>query len=134
VAHPEDRPAQRLLAFDLTTQVHGLPEADGAVTISRAAFGGEPIRDPAVLSAMYEALDHADVGPDDLSGGVVGLGVASGLFASNGDARRTIAQGGFSINDERIASPDAAIPAPIDGDWLLLRAGRKRLRIVRVIR
>ena len=131
-AHPEDRPAQRLLAFELTTQVHGLAEAERALSISRAVFGGEPIRDPETIGAMYEVLDHADVSLADVEAGALRVAVASGLFASNGEARRTISQGGMSINDERVAAADAAVPSRIGGQWLLLRAGKKRLLVVRV--
>jgi tyrosyl-tRNA synthetase len=131
-AHPERRPAQRALAVDLTTRVHGVAEAERAITVSRAAFGDEPVRDPAVLEAMYEVLEHADLTREDLAGGSLRVAIASGLFSSNGEARRAIAQGGFSINDERVAAPDAVVPDPIGGRWLLLRAGRKRLRIGRV--
>jgi tyrosyl-tRNA synthetase len=60
------------------------------------------------------------------------VAIASGLFGSNGEARRAIAQGGFSINDVRVTAPDMPVPDPIGGRWLLLRAGRKRLRIGRV--
>ena len=131
-AHPERRPAQRALAVDLTTRVHGPSETERAIAVSHAVFGEEPIRDPAVLAAMYEVLDHTDLSPADLAAGALGLAIASGLFSSNGEARRAIAQGGFSINDVRVAAPDAAVPDPIGGRWLLLRAGRKRLRIGRV--
>ena len=56
------------------------------------------------------------------------MAIASGLFSSNGDARRAISQGGFSINDVRVAAPEDAVPAPIGGEWLLLRAGREAPR------
>ncbi len=132
-AHPERRPAQRALALDLTTRVHGLDETERAVTVSQAVFGDEPVRDPAVLAAMYDVLEHCDLVPEDLAGGALRVAIASGLFASNGDARRAISQGGFSINDVRIAAPDDPVPAPIDGRWLQLRAGRKRLRMGRLV-
>jgi tyrosyl-tRNA synthetase len=80
---------------------------------------------------MYEVLDHADVARSDLAAGALRVAVASGLFASNGEARRAIAQGGFSINGGRVASPDESVE-PIGGRWLLLRAGRKRLLVGRV--
>jgi tyrosyl-tRNA synthetase len=131
-AHPERRPAQRALAVDLTTRVHGVAEAERAMTISHAAFSDEPIRDPAVLAAMYDVLDHCDLTAEDVAGGALRVAIASGLFSSNGDARRAITQGGFSINDARVAAVDDAVPAPIGGHWLLLRAGRKRLRVGRV--
>ncbi|HEX7474131.1 MAG TPA: tyrosine--tRNA ligase [Candidatus Limnocylindrales bacterium] len=131
-AHPERRPAQRALAVDLTTRVHGVAETERAIAVSRAVFGDEPVRDPAVLAAMYEVLEHADLSSADLAAGALGVAIASGLFSSNGEARRAIAQGGFSINDARISAPDAVVPDAIGGRWLLLRAGRKRLRIGRV--
>ena len=131
-AHPERRPAQRALAVDLTTRVHGVAETERAITVSRAAFGDEPVRDPVVLEAMYEVLEHSDLTREDLAGGSLRVAIASWLFSSNGEARRAIAQGGFSINDVRVTAPDMPVPDPIGGRWLLLRAGRKRLRIGRV--
>ena len=132
-AAPQLRPAQRALALDLTTRVHGPAEAERAVTISRAVFGAEPVRDPEVLAAMYDTLDHVDLTAEDVAGGALRLAVASGLFTSNGEARRAISQGGFSINDERVAAPED-VASPIGGEWLLLRAGRKRMTIGRVRR
>ena len=41
-AHPELRPAQRALALDLTTRVHGVAETERAVRVSQAVFGEEP--------------------------------------------------------------------------------------------
>ena len=81
---------------------------------------------------MYAVLDHADVSLADVEAKTLRVAVASGLFSSNGEARRTISQGGMSINDERVAAADAAVPSRIGGQWLLLRAGKKRLLVVRV--
>jgi tyrosyl-tRNA synthetase len=129
---PETRPIQRALAVDLTTRVHGVVEAERALVVSRAAFDPAPITDPALLAEMYEVLDHADVAPSDLAAGALRVAVAGGLFASNGEARRAISQGGFSINGRRVATPDETVE-PIAGRWLLLRAGRKRLLVARVV-
>src|ERR1035437_9138992 len=103
-AHPEVRTAQRALAFDVTTRVHGEEAARVAIRVSEAAFSREPLRDPALLDELY---------------------------ASNGEARRAISQGGLSINDVRVKAPEDAVPAPIDGRYLVLRAGKKSLRIGR---
>jgi tyrosyl-tRNA synthetase len=131
VAHPETRTAQRALAFDVTTRVHGEEEAQRAIRVSEAAFSREPLRDPTLLDQLYSSLDHFDFGPEDLEGGALRLAIAAGLYASNGEARRAISQGGLSINDERVSSPEDAVPAPIDGRFLVLRAGKKSLRIGR---
>jgi tyrosyl-tRNA synthetase len=131
-AHPETRAAQKAIAFDLTARVHGEDEATKAVRVSEAAFSREPIRDPELLAGLFEAIDHFEFTADDLAGGALRLAVACGLFASTGDARRTISQGGFSINDERLAAPGDAVPAPIAGRYLVVRMGKKSLRIGRL--
>ena len=130
--HPETRAAQKAVAFDLTRRVHGEDEARKAVRVSEAAFSREPIRDPELLAGLFEAIDHFEFTAEDLAGGALRLAVVCGLFASTGDARRTISQGGFSINDERLAAPDDAVPAPIGGRYLVVRMGKKSLRIGRL--
>lgn len=130
-ARPEARAAQRALARDVTARVHGEAEADLQEQVSRAAFGREAIHDPAVLEVLFGAVDHFEFGDELLAGDALRLGVASGLYGSNGEARRAITQGGFSVNDERVASPEAPVPPPIAGRYLVLRAGRRTLRIGR---
>jgi tyrosyl-tRNA synthetase len=131
-AHPEARAAQRAMAHDITARVHGEDEARRAVRVSEAAFSKEPIRDPEILEDLFNNLDHFEFTPEDLGDGALRIAIASGQYASNGEARRAIAQGGLSINDERVAAPEAAVPAPIVGRYLVLRAGKKNLRIGRL--
>jgi tyrosyl-tRNA synthetase len=128
---PEARSAQRALARNLTSRVHGEAEMAAAVRVSEAVFSPEPVHDPVVLAALHEAIDGFAFRDADLRGGALAFVVATGTFASNGEARRTIAQGGLSINDERIAQPDSPVPAPIAGEWLVVRVGKKRLRVGR---
>jgi tyrosyl-tRNA synthetase len=99
--------------------------------VSAAAFSREPIRDPGVLATLHEAVAGFSFTDADLGGGAQAIAVASGAFASNGEARRTITQGGLTINDERVASPQDPVPAPIDGTWLVVRVGKKRLLVGR---
>ena len=130
-ARPEARPAQRALALDVTSRVHGDSAARHAVRVSEAAFSRDPIRDPAVLATLHEAVDGFRFTDAQRTAGVVPLLVGTGTFGSNGEARRTVSQGGVTINDVRLASPDDAVPEPIDGEWLVVRIGRKRLRVGR---
>jgi tyrosyl-tRNA synthetase len=131
-AHPEQRAAQRAMAFDITARVHGEGEARRAVAVSEAAFSKQPIRDPALLADLFEAIDHFEFTAEDLAGGALRLVMGGGLFSSNGEARRTIQQGGLTINDERVAAPEGAVPAPIAGRYVLVRIGKKSLRIGRL--
>ncbi len=128
---PEAREAQRALARDVTTRTHGADAAAHAEVVSAAAFSRDPIRDPAILATL-----HADVGgfaftDADLAGGPLAIAMASGLYGSAGDARRAIAQGGLTIGDERVTALDGAVPAPVAGEWLVVRAGKRRLAVGR---
>jgi tyrosyl-tRNA synthetase len=131
-AHPEQRAAQKAMAFDITARVHGDDEANRAVRVSEAAFSKEPIRDPELLADLFEAIDHFEFTAEDLAGGALRLVMGGGLFPSNGEARRTIQQGGLTINDERVATPEGAVPAPIASRYLVVRIGKKSLRIGRL--
>jgi tyrosyl-tRNA synthetase len=130
-ATPDKRPAQRALAFDLTARVHGREEAELQVRVAEAVFGVAPLIDPKVLGVLFDAVEHFEYGRDELALDALGFAVASGLFTSRGEARRQIAQGGLSINDERVAAADAPLPAPVAGHYFVLRSGKKRLLIAR---
>jgi tyrosyl-tRNA synthetase len=130
-ARPEARATQRALAADLTIRVHGPAAARDAEAVSAAAFGGGPIEDPRVLAALHAATDGFDFRAADLGGGIVPFLVASGIFASNGEARRMITGGGVTVNNMRITDPVATVPAPIAGEWLVVRVGKRKLRVGR---
>ena len=127
---PEGRPMQRALAFDLTARIHGRPEAERQQKVAEAAFSGGALDDPSVLEVLYATVDRFEFDGAETAS-ALDLAVASGAFASRGEARRTISQGGLSINDQRVAAPEAVVPEPIGGRWLVLRVGKKRLLIGR---
>jgi tyrosyl-tRNA synthetase len=131
-AHPERRTAQRAVAMDLTVRVHGEEEARRAMRVSEAAFSKEPIRDSELLESLYEAIDHFDFSAQDVAGGAMRIAMVSGFFSSNGEARRAIGQGGLSVNDQRVKAPEDAVPEPVAGRYLVVRMGKKALRIGRL--
>jgi tyrosyl-tRNA synthetase len=128
---PERRQAQRELATDLTTRVHGPDETARAIASSEAAFSGTPITDPAVLATLHRAADGFTYTPADVADGVVGFLVASGTSSSKGEARRSIAGGAITVNDRRMADADTQLPEPIDGEWYVVRIGKRRVRVGR---
>jgi tyrosyl-tRNA synthetase len=130
-ARPEGREAQRALAHDVTERTHGRDAAGHAERVSEAAFSRDAIRDPEVLGTLHESVAGFSFTDADLTGGALPIALASGLLGSAGEARRLIAQGGLSINDERIGSVDSPVPEPIAGEWLLVRAGKRRLAVGR---
>jgi tyrosyl-tRNA synthetase len=131
VDRPEARAAQRALARDVTSRTHGADATAHAERVSAAAFAREPIRDPAVLATLHESVGGFTFTDADLAGGPLAIAIASGLFGSAGEARRAIGQGGLTIDDERITAPDASVPAPVHGEWLVVRAGKRRLAVGR---
>jgi tyrosyl-tRNA synthetase len=129
-ARPQERAAQRRLARELTTLVHGEQATEAVEHASRALFGrGELARlDEATLRAALRETSIAELksGTPD---GIVDLLVATGLAQSKGAARRTIAEGGISVNNTKIDDEDWA-PQPTDflhGRWLVLRRGKRNI-------
>jgi tyrosyl-tRNA synthetase len=129
-SRPQERTAQRRLARELTTLVHGEGATASVEHASEALFGrGELARlDELTLAAALREASVAELkpgGPD----GIVDLLVATGLSASKGAARRTIAEGGVSVNNIRIET-EGWVPQPSDflhGRWLVLRRGKRNI-------
>jgi tyrosyl-tRNA synthetase len=125
---PHLRAGQKALADAVTTEVHGADETEHAKSAAAALFGGgdlRALRGETLAAALREAgATRASKGT-----GVVDLLVESGLVKSKGEARRTIAEGGAYLNNERITDAEL-VPDEgdlIDGSWLVLRRGKKNL-------
>ena len=136
---PQARRAQRLLAEEVTTLVHGAAELARVQAASEALFGQGELRalDPATLAAAAAEVPHADV---DLTGGgmptVADLMAACGIVASKSAGRRAIAEGGAYLNNEKVTNQDA-VPSADDllhGEFLVLRRGKRTVGAVRVLR
>ncbi len=137
---PQKREAQRGLATELTTLVHGADACAAVEAASAALFGqgdlaGVPID---TLDAALSELPVADVAAGEIVDGelpdIVELLVRSGLAASKGAARRTIGEGGAYLNNERIAdeSHRPRIEDAFGGRLMVLRRGRRTLAGVRI--
>jgi len=131
---PAARAAQRALAEELTTLVHGPAEGAAVVAASRALFGDGELAalDENTLQAAFAELTVATV--REPLPPVVELLTATGLAPSRSAARRTVAEGGAYLNNVRLTDADQP-PAPEDllpGRLLLLRRGRRSLAGVRV--
>lgn len=127
---PHERLAQRRLARELTTLVHGETATNSVEHASAALFGrGELARlDEATLSAALRETPVAELGPQ-APAGIIDLLVATGLSASRGAAKRTLAEGGVSVNNMRVESEDwVAEPDHfLFGRWLVLRRGKRNV-------
>lgn len=127
---PHQRTAQRRLARELTTLVHGEDATRSVEHASQALFGrGElaALDEPTLAAALREAsvAELTPSGPDLITD----LLVATGLSASKGAARRTIAEGGVSVNNVKIDSDEWTPQASdfLHGRWLVLRRGKRNI-------
>ena len=132
---PQAREAQRTLALDVTSLVHGSDAAAAAIAASGALFGrGElgAVDAPTLHAALSEAGLHQVAG--ELPS-VVGLLVTGGLARSLSEARRAVAEGGANINNIRITDPEY-VPDRGDllhGRYLVLRRGKKSVAGVELV-
>ncbi|MFF3287769.1 tyrosine--tRNA ligase [Streptomyces sp. NPDC003023] len=130
---PQARAAQRALAEELTTLVHGADQCAAVINASKALFGqgdlGE-LDEPTLRAALSE-LPHAAVG--ELLP-VVDLLAEVGLAPSKSAARRTVKEGGAYVNNVKVTAEDAVVSAGelLHGRWLVLRRGKKNLAAVEV--
>ncbi|MFC7405422.1 tyrosine--tRNA ligase [Georgenia alba] len=129
---PQAREAQRTLAEDVTSLVHG-PEATERVRrASQALFGRDDLRelDGATLRDAVAELPRgeAEVGRST----TVDLLLATGLERGRNAARRTIASGGAYLNNEKVTDEDRVLTEGdlLSGGYALLRKGRKTLAVV----
>ena len=125
---PAAREAQRALARELTTLVHGEAECAQVIAASQALFGRGSVADlaPATLAS---ALTEARLVSVAELPSVAVLFKESGLVASMNEARRTIGEGGAYINNERVTDPET-VPDPaalLHGKYLVLRRGRRNI-------
>lgn len=129
-SRPHERAAQRRLAQEFTTLVHGQAATQSVELASRALFGRGELADldePTLSAALREA-SVAELKPGEPEG-IGDLLVATGLSKSKGDARRTLSEGGVYVNNERVETDDW-VPETTDflhGKWLVLRRGRRNV-------
>ena len=127
---PAAREAQRALAQDVTSLVHGAAATDGVIAASQALFGRGDLRalDATTTAAAVAELPSTPGRPGDP---LVDLLAASGVVASKAAARRAIAEGGASVNNVKVAD-DAAVLTHSDllhGRFAVLRRGKKTLAV-----
>jgi len=125
-----ERAAQRRLAQELTTLVHGQRATESVELASQALFGRGELAglDESTLAAALRETSVAELRPG-VPDGIGDLLVATGLSKSKGDARRTLSEGGVYVNNVRVEGDDW-VPAPGDflhGRWLVLRRGKRNV-------
>ncbi|MBP3623966.1 MAG: tyrosine--tRNA ligase [Candidatus Limivicinus sp.] len=111
--------AKEILAYELTSLVHGEEEAKKAEASAKALFAGGGVSDNMPTTEITE---------DDLTDGVMDIMtilVKTGLCSSKSDARRNVQQGGVTVDDEKITDIGKTYTADALRAGIVVKRGKK---------
>ncbi|MFI5593256.1 tyrosine--tRNA ligase [Amycolatopsis sp. NPDC051758] len=127
---PHLRAAQKRLAEEFTTLVHGEDQTRQVINASQALFGRGELADldGRTLDAAMAEVPNGKVDPSG-EPTIVDLLLAGGLVDSKGAARRTVKEGGAYVNNVKIADEEWKPVAgdALHGKWLVVRRGRRNV-------
>ena len=132
-SEPFRREAQRTLAFEVTSLVHGVAATEAAIAAAQALFGQGDLDslDSATLIAALRELPNTESAADR---SILNLLVDTELVASVSEARRAMAQGGVYVNNVSVTDEAATIAGHLlPGGVAVLRRGKKTLAGVFVL-
>jgi tyrosyl-tRNA synthetase len=132
-AAPEKRLAQRALATDVTTLVHGAAAEQAAAEAAQVLFGGDPTTASAeALAVVAREVPSSEMTREQL-GDQIAVLVQTGLAASNGEARRTLTQKGFKANGQTLEEAKSLLEVDLlHGRYILLRKGKTNFHLLTV--
>jgi tyrosyl-tRNA synthetase len=135
-AHPERRSAQRALAREVVTMVHGAAEAAKCEEASGALFGQEIAGlSEEMLLAVTEDAPSTDIPRRELLDGLALVEALerTGLAKSKGDARRIIDQGGAYVNNVQQTDASRRVGAAdlLHDRYVVLRRGKRDVHVLR---
>ena len=126
-AAPEKRLAQRALAEEMTSMVHGQAAADAAAEAASVLFGGDPTAaSPAALEIVAAEVPSVALDGDVDGMRVHELLVTAGVAKSNSEVTRLLGQGAVRAGS-RVLDADGVLRASdlLNGRFLLLRKGKR---------
>lgn len=129
---PHLRLAQKTLAKEIITDLHGKEEYDKAVKISEALFSGNVKDiDTNLIGKVFKDVPNSDMKSDK---NIVDLLVDTNICSSKREAREFITTGAISINGDRITDLDAVITKDnsIDNKYIIVRRGKKKYYLVNI--
>ena len=131
--NPGQRNAQRILAEEVTSFIHGKAANDRAVQVSEALFYGD-LKD---LSGAEIEDCFSDVPSYALDGdveiGLLDLLIAAKISPSRRQAREDIQAGAIYVNGERCAEMDRVLRQAdgLAGSYLVMRRGKRKVTLVK---
>ena len=129
---PFRREAQRRLAWEVTTLVHGEEATRKVIAAAEALFGKGEIGDidEPTLRSIAQEVPFVEVPMQEATG--VRIFTAAGLIAGNSEVRRTVKDGGASVNNRKLEEADSVVPEGewLHGKYLVIRRGKKNLAVI----
>lgn len=135
---PEERKAQKVLAYEVTKFIHGIEQADIAVKTSDILFGKE-ISDMSdeMLDGIFKDVPSTEMPSESIESGVsiVDVMVKCGIANGRSSARRLITGGGVYLNNKRVSDPDSVITSEslASAHIAVLRTGKRNYHLLRFI-
>lgn len=129
---PHLRLAQKTLAKEIITDLHGKEEYDKAVKISEALFSGNVKDiDTNLIGKVFKDVPNSDMKSDK---NIVDLLVDTNICSSKREAREFITTGAISLNGDRITDLDTIITKDnsIDNKYIIVRRGKKKYYLVNI--
>lgn len=136
---PFRREAQKRLAWEVTSLVHGAEATQAAIDASEALFGSGELEalDAGTVDAVFAELGGVEA---ESGSNIVDVLVASGISKSKSEARRSLGEGAINVNNIKVNDPDETFEVGsglVSGtekkDVLILRRGRRTLAAVRLV-
>ena len=116
--------AKEILAYELTSLVHGEEEAKKAQESARALFAGG-------AAAEMPTAELSDADLSDGSIDLLSIGQKSGRCASRSEARRNVEQGGVSVDGEIVKDIKSVYTKEqLSGEGIVVKRGKKNFRRV----
>lgn len=131
---PFKRLGQKTLAYEVTSLVHGVEATEKVIAASEALFGKGQLADldePTLIAATAE-LPHAVLNEDQLD--MITVLCETGLSESKSAARRTLKEGGASVNNVKVQGEDSKLATPelLHGKYAVIRRGKKNMAVIEV--
>lgn len=136
---PFRREAQKRLAWEVTSLVHGPEATQAAIDASEALFGSGELEalDAGTVDAVFAELGGAEAASGS---NIVDVLVAAGISKSKSEARRSLGEGAINVNNVKVNDPDETFEVGSGlasgtekKDVLILRRGRRTLAAVRLV-
>ncbi len=119
VTYPGERinELKELLAYEITSMVHGEEEAKKAQEAARALFSGQGNDENMPTTTLQSVNEEGEL--------LLNLLVASGLTSSKGEGRRLVEQGGISVDGNKVTDPNLVIAKDLLVNGIKIKKGKK---------